>query len=44
MIVRFAGGPLARIELETTDASWVGGWLTVGDADWGCTSRCTATR
>ncbi|MEU2448293.1 hypothetical protein ABZ588_32920 [Streptomyces althioticus] len=35
MIVRFAGGPLAGRELETTDAPWVGGWLTVGDADWG---------
>ncbi|MFJ6565652.1 hypothetical protein ACIQMV_38615 [Streptomyces sp. NPDC091412] len=35
MIVRFAGGPLAGRELETTDASWAGGWLTAGDADWG---------
>ncbi|MGW7261176.1 hypothetical protein [Streptomyces sp. NPDC054834] len=34
MIVRLAGGPLAGIVLETTDA-WVGQWLTVGDADWG---------
>ncbi|EST20343.1 hypothetical protein N566_28235 [Streptomycetaceae bacterium MP113-05] len=35
MIVRFAGGPLAGRELETTDAPWAGGWLTTGDADWG---------
>ncbi|WP_167367940.1 hypothetical protein [Streptomyces agglomeratus] len=34
MIVRLLGGPLAGIELETTDA-WVGQWLTAGDADWG---------
>ncbi|MEU3963303.1 hypothetical protein AB0F42_26435 [Streptomyces buecherae] len=34
MIVRFAGGPLAGIKLETTDAPWFGDWLTVGDADW----------
>lgn len=34
MIVRFAGGPLAGRELETTDAPWFGGWLTTGDADW----------
>lgn len=30
MIVRFVGGPLAGIELETTDAPWFGGWFTVG--------------
>lgn len=35
MIVRFVGGPLAGRELENRDAAWVGGWLTVGDADWG---------
>jgi hypothetical protein len=35
VIVRFAGGPLAGRELETTDAPWAGGWLTAGDADWG---------
>ena len=35
MIVRFVGGPFAGRELETTDAPWAGGWLTVGDADWG---------
>ncbi|MBF8175960.1 hypothetical protein KVH22_37330 [Streptomyces olivaceus] len=34
MIVRFAGGPLAGRELETTDAPWAGDWLTAGDADW----------
>ncbi|WP_405562708.1 hypothetical protein OG418_00325 [Streptomyces phaeochromogenes] len=34
MIVRLAGGQLAGIVLETTDA-WVGQWLTVGDADLG---------
>lgn len=28
-----AGGP--RGGLETTDAPWVGGWLTASDADWG---------
>ncbi|MFB8415299.1 hypothetical protein ACFC63_07260 [Streptomyces albidoflavus] len=31
MIVRFAGGPLAGIELETTDAAWFGDWFPVGD-------------
>ena len=31
MVVRFAGGPLAGAELETTDAPWFGGWFTVGD-------------
>ncbi|GAA2331559.1 hypothetical protein [Streptomyces cuspidosporus] len=35
MIARFAGGPLAGREPETTDAPWAGGWLTAGDADWG---------
>ena len=34
MIVRFARGPLAGRELETTGAPWFGGWLTTGDADW----------
>ncbi|MYX48544.1 hypothetical protein [Streptomyces sp. SID8385] len=30
-VVRFAGGPLAGIELKTTAARWSGGWFTVGD-------------
>lgn len=30
-VVRFAGGPLAGIELKTTDDPWYGGWFTVGD-------------
>ncbi|MFJ9351024.1 hypothetical protein [Streptomyces sp. NPDC101237] len=25
------GGPFAGMELETTDASWPGGWFAVGD-------------
>ncbi|MFE1341558.1 hypothetical protein ACFW6K_28255 [Streptomyces sp. NPDC058733] len=35
MIARLLGGPLAGCALETADAPWAGGWLTVGDADWG---------
>lgn len=31
MIVRFTGGPLAGIELETADAPWFGNRFTVGD-------------
>ncbi|MFE9927265.1 hypothetical protein ACFYQA_38890 [Streptomyces sp. NPDC005774] len=35
MIVRLLGGLLAGLVLETTGAPWAGGWLTVGEADWG---------
>ncbi|MFB8415291.1 hypothetical protein ACFC63_07215 [Streptomyces albidoflavus] len=32
-VARFAGGPLAGIELETTDAPWFGGWFMVGGTE-----------
>ncbi|WP_432128920.1 hypothetical protein [Streptomyces sp. bgisy082] len=34
MTIRFNGGPLAGFQLLNADTAWVGGWFTIGDADW----------
>ncbi|MFE0580275.1 hypothetical protein [Streptomyces sp. NPDC058874] len=35
MIIRLLDGPLAGRVLGASDVLWTGGWLTVGEADWG---------